>query len=483
MNLYKREYSIPKWAPRPNISILVPVYNHSKYLCKSIQSILSQNDLLEWGAKLSIKVLNDGSTEPVKEYLKEYLDAGLIEYREKVNQGLPSALNDLYQWDDSKASDFRTWHSADNLYLKESLLKMTSFLAANPDLDFTFCNVQLIDESGSPAKNSHYRQADQTNNDSSVLNLNYPTELLLEFNDNFINACFLERTRTSRLLPKYRTDCKGFEDYIHWLNYCIIGKGEHINFSDPLYQYRIHEDTMTHQIGSDSLSRAQKKYVEVARTRNNNFKLNTLIDETSLPTPYDPPKILLRARNRYLHLFGSAYQNQGRVLIFIPDEIESAQKRILNFIQKNPDLGIILYSRSESSRKNADNLYLGSNLASNLRIVDFRPLENSTEDQHHLLNALGSVDVIISINCFLNSQLAHNFHEELVLGASSGRVVLAPEICKELSGPLANHYPWSDHESLPPDIKALKTDLSTAHYDAILRHFSAQRVQKLKNCC
>ena len=82
---YKREYSIPKWATRPSISVLIPVYNHSKYLSKSIQSILKQQDLTDWCAKLSIKVLNDGSTEPVKECLKEYLDANLISYKEKKN--------------------------------------------------------------------------------------------------------------------------------------------------------------------------------------------------------------------------------------------------------------------------------------------------------------------------------------------------------------------------------------------------------------
>lgn len=69
------------------ISIIVPIYNTSKYLNKCIDSIINQTE-----KDIEIILINDGSTDNSEEIIKEYNDKR-IRYFKKKNSGIGSTRN------------------------------------------------------------------------------------------------------------------------------------------------------------------------------------------------------------------------------------------------------------------------------------------------------------------------------------------------------------------------------------------------------
>lgn len=257
----KRGGELPTWVPKPQVGVLMPVYNQSKYLETSIRSVLEQSHSL-----IHLTVVNDGSTENVEGILKHLQSDPRLHYVSQSNLGLPKTLNRLSEicYAQKPPLEFTTWHSADNEYSSRAISEMLNFLIANPDLGYTFADVKLVDDRGEPFFDSGYRASDQKVENNSLLSLNYPTSLLTSYNDNFINACFLYRTEFDKLLPPYTHESKGFEDYQHWLQFQTIVSGEHLGSNIALYRYRLHRESLTSSISSDKLSALQKESVERA---------------------------------------------------------------------------------------------------------------------------------------------------------------------------------------------------------------------------
>jgi glycosyltransferase involved in cell wall biosynthesis len=73
----------------PKVSIVVPVYNVEKYLCKCLDSILNQT-LKE----IEIIIINDGSTDNSLKIIKEYGDKDVrIKIIDKKNEGYGKTVN------------------------------------------------------------------------------------------------------------------------------------------------------------------------------------------------------------------------------------------------------------------------------------------------------------------------------------------------------------------------------------------------------
>lgn len=74
----------------PLISVIVPVYNTSKYLHKCLESILNQTY-----NNIEIIVVNDGSTDNSEKIIKEYVKKfpNKVKYYSKENGGLSDARN------------------------------------------------------------------------------------------------------------------------------------------------------------------------------------------------------------------------------------------------------------------------------------------------------------------------------------------------------------------------------------------------------
>ena len=72
---------------RKDVSIIIPIYNASKYLKRCLDSVINQTK-----TELEIILINDGSTDNSEEIIKGYKDKR-IRYFKNKNQGIGKTRN------------------------------------------------------------------------------------------------------------------------------------------------------------------------------------------------------------------------------------------------------------------------------------------------------------------------------------------------------------------------------------------------------
>lgn len=121
----------------PLVSIVIPVYNGSNYMCEAIDSALAQTyDNIE------IIVVNDGSKDNTEEIAKSYGDK--IRYFSKGNGGTPTALN---MGIENMRGEYFAWLSHDDLYKPNKIQREVEELSKLPDKNtIMLSNYEAIDE-------------------------------------------------------------------------------------------------------------------------------------------------------------------------------------------------------------------------------------------------------------------------------------------------------------------------------------------------
>ena len=128
-----------------NVSIIIPVFNGSRFLCETVASVFNQSfDDFE------LLIINDGSTDDTKEIVialqKEY---GRIRYFEKENSGVSATRN--FGLAKTKG-EFVVFLDADDLMHPDFLQLRVDLLNQNTHLGFCGSEIELIDEDSKPIK-------------------------------------------------------------------------------------------------------------------------------------------------------------------------------------------------------------------------------------------------------------------------------------------------------------------------------------------
>lgn len=119
----------------PLVSIVVPSYNHGRYLKEAIDSILAQDY-----PRVELIVIDDGSTDDSPQILASHPGRFHREYQ--TNQGQVATLN--RGWQMSKG-DIIGYLSADDVLLPHSVSAAVQCLADNPDAVLSYSDFNLLD--------------------------------------------------------------------------------------------------------------------------------------------------------------------------------------------------------------------------------------------------------------------------------------------------------------------------------------------------
>lgn len=122
----------------PKVSVVIPTYNHARYVTWAVESVLRQKY-----PNLEIIVVDDGSTDDTAQRLQPYQNR--INYIYKSNGGTPNALNHGLQ---RATGEYICWLSADDMFLKGKLEKQVQLMEANPQVGFCYTSFIVIDENG-----------------------------------------------------------------------------------------------------------------------------------------------------------------------------------------------------------------------------------------------------------------------------------------------------------------------------------------------
>ena len=249
----------------PKVTVLLPVYNHAEFIHLAVDSILNQTY-----SNLELIMLDDGSTDGLKEKVKKYQLDYRFKFYQQPNQKLPMGLTHLHEL---ATGDYVTWTSADNIMEPDMIETLVKEMQRRPDAEMIFGDVRLIDENGEPLLQQEYRDFNRDLIVPDILRLPRNTEPLGAECDNYINACFMYRRSASQALEnRYACDLVGLEDYDYWLRMQRCGKIIHAQTLTPLYRYRVHKNTMSEELltakREQHVKRAQSMFeMETAREK------------------------------------------------------------------------------------------------------------------------------------------------------------------------------------------------------------------------
>jgi alpha-1,3-rhamnosyltransferase len=126
---------------QPLVSIIVPCYNHEKFITKCIESVINQT-YKEW----ELIVIDDGSTDNSRDLLiklKAKFNFALIIQK---NIGLPATLNKgIKEFSNGK---YITFCASDDYWCHNKLELQVEYMENNPDIPMCFGKSYIIDEKG-----------------------------------------------------------------------------------------------------------------------------------------------------------------------------------------------------------------------------------------------------------------------------------------------------------------------------------------------
>ncbi|MGA2465064.1 MAG: glycosyltransferase [Thermodesulfobacteriota bacterium] len=126
----------------PKVSVVIPAYNHEKYVGEAIQSVLDQTF-----QDLELIIINDGSTDNTETEILKFKDER-IRYFSQENRGLSATLNRGIEL--ARGEYFNFLPSDDAFYPEKFEIQLKSFEGDKGDtgLGLVFAYPQLVDAKG-----------------------------------------------------------------------------------------------------------------------------------------------------------------------------------------------------------------------------------------------------------------------------------------------------------------------------------------------
>jgi glycosyltransferase involved in cell wall biosynthesis len=211
---------------QPEISIVLPTFNGSKYIRASIESCLNQSF-----RNFELIIVNDCSTDSTPEIIKQYAakDGRIRIINNEKNLRLPLSLNKGFEAAQGK---YFTWTSDDNYYAPFALQLMYDELQSKADVDLTYTNYTLIDDAGKVTGTRTFNDVYQS------------------FQHWLgCGACFLYKSVVHYELKGYNPSFFLIEDYDFFVRAFTRFKFSYINRYDT-YFYREHAASLTGNFSS-----------------------------------------------------------------------------------------------------------------------------------------------------------------------------------------------------------------------------------------
>lgn len=195
-------------------SIVIPAYNHARYIKDAVSSVLNQSVSVE------LIVINDGSTDETNEILNQY--DGMFYIENRANRGQSDALN--YGWSRSNG-DILGYLSADDLLEPNAFSAAAEIFIQHPDVVVVYSDFEIINEHGQTIR--HVRA-----DDFSL------KKMLTEFSCPPGPGAFFRKSAL-QAAGGWNTSLKRIPDYEFWLRMAL--QGRFVRVPQVLAKWRVHD--------------------------------------------------------------------------------------------------------------------------------------------------------------------------------------------------------------------------------------------------
>jgi len=208
------------------VSVIIPLFNHAKYIEKAIESVISQGDVVR-----ELIVIDDGSKD---DSLKIARDLGRSSEKIRVlsqpNQGAHATIN---RGIEESSGDLIAILNSDDFYLNGRLDTLVDFIDANPHVSLVGSKVRFVDQFGTEQANDWYLTGLAEHD-----RLNYEPAAFLNANIFVTTSNFLVRRRVFEEIGKFSS-----LRYAHDLEFLmrLLARGRHVLIHEKsLVAYRFH---------------------------------------------------------------------------------------------------------------------------------------------------------------------------------------------------------------------------------------------------
>jgi alpha-1,3-rhamnosyltransferase len=215
-------------ARQPLITVIIPSFNHAKYIEQCIDGVISQTY-----KNIELIIIDDGSSDDsiakieamVPQCRKRFIR---FEFRARPNKGLGNTLNEALEWANG---DYLAVADSDDILLPEKSSVLFDEIEKNKDIMGVFGGSVIINSNG------------------EALGYERPRERIYSFSDilerdkHITSSCGLMRLDAVRRVGGYRGDLY-IEDWYMWLR--LTETGSHLKtIPQVLTCYRHHELNMS----------------------------------------------------------------------------------------------------------------------------------------------------------------------------------------------------------------------------------------------
>ncbi len=227
-DIHRKKYDAAGSGPK--VSIVMPLYNHERYVEEAIDSVLGQSF-----KDIELIVINDGSSDNSENVVNRTKD-DRIRYFSQENQGAPSTINRGIEF---ARGTYVSILNSDDVYDSKRIEECLNMLESDNSLSAVFSHLEFIDDEGNFIKyfrGAEENWADHTPETSFKGENNIVLDLLA---GNFL-------VTTSNLFCRknvfdaigYFSDLRYAHDYDFFLRLCYDHKVYLIE--KPLLKYRVH---------------------------------------------------------------------------------------------------------------------------------------------------------------------------------------------------------------------------------------------------
>ncbi len=216
-------------SEQPLVSIVIPSYNHERFIHDSIKSVIDQSY-----QNIELIIIDDGSTDASVEKIQELIPLcekrfTRFEFRHRPNKGLSATLNEALEW---AQGEYFSSLASDDIILKDKIKIQTKFLNENKNCVAVFGGVSVIDDNSNFVKNRLKKENSYSFNQILLLEHDLPamTQLI--------------RTQALKKIGGYNAEVK-IEDWYMWLH--LAQEGDLCYLPVLFAKYRLHDNNMHKQ--------------------------------------------------------------------------------------------------------------------------------------------------------------------------------------------------------------------------------------------
>lgn len=212
-------------SPSPRVSIIVPVYNHTRFIESSVRSALNQSY-----PEIEIIVWDDCSPDPeVRNILRRFQGTPRVKiYFSKINEGISIATNRAII---KSTGSYVAFLDCDDILPPRAIETAVNYIKANPQIRYFYSNREQIDERNRVISRSEFHEYSFKSPGEQILRFMFASHLKIIKKEAFYEV---------GLFKKEFDSCQDYDMALR-----MSEKYAFLHIPDYLYQYRIHSQQIS----------------------------------------------------------------------------------------------------------------------------------------------------------------------------------------------------------------------------------------------